>query len=149
LELVRLPPSLAVILAALPSISEISFLDSCVPVLNLNESAELFLLFVSSAFSVKSRGYFGEAAEKCTRAACAPQIRPIRVIRGCLLFPQLVSIRVDSWLASQKRRQVAALQSASRAIGAIRVIRGCLLLLLLVCIRVHSWLAPKILRNFP
>ena len=93
---------------------------------NLCESAELFLLFVSSAFSVKSRGYFGEAAEKCTRAACAPQIRPIRVIRGCLLFPQLVSIRVDSWLASQKRRQVAALQSASRAIGAIRVIGGSL-----------------------
>jgi hypothetical protein len=87
LELVRLPPSLAAILAALPSISEISFLDSCVPVLNLNESAELFLLFVSSAFSVKSRGYFGEAAETFTRAACAPQIRGIResrVIGGSL-----------------------------------------------------------------
>jgi len=43
---------------------------------------------VSSAFSlVKSRGYFGEAAEKCTRAACAPQIRGIResrVIGGSL-----------------------------------------------------------------
>ena len=73
---------------------------------------------------VKSQGYFGEATETFTRAACAPQIRGIRVVCGCLLFPQLVSIRVDSWLASQKRRQVAALQSASREIRVIRVIRG-------------------------
>jgi hypothetical protein len=131
----------------LPSISEIPFLDSCVPYLNLRESAELFLLFVSSV--VKSRGYFGGAAETFTRSACAPQIREIRVIRGCLLFPQLVSIRVDSWLVSQKRRQVAALQSASRAIREIRGIRDLLLFFNWCSIRVDSWLAPKILRNFP
>ena len=60
----------------LPSISEIPFLVS---LFESAQSAELFLLFVSSA---KSRGYFGEAAETFTRAACAPQIRGIRVIRG-------------------------------------------------------------------
>jgi hypothetical protein len=75
------------------------------PYLNLfksAQSAELFLLFVSSASSVvKSRGYFGEAAETFTRAArtqagklCAPQIRGIRVIRGCLLLLLFVPIRV-------------------------------------------------------
>jgi hypothetical protein len=36
------------------------------------------------------------------------------------------SLRVHSWLASQKRQHVAALQSAPRAISEIRVIRGSL-----------------------
>ena len=77
---------------------------------------------------------------------CHPPAAPERCAKagGCLLFLQLVCIRalprrslarrrVDSWLASQKRRQVAALQlrklsrvRASRAIREIRVIRGSL-----------------------
>ena len=40
LKLVRLPPSLAATLAALPSISEIPFLDSCFPAF-LIESVEI------------------------------------------------------------------------------------------------------------
>jgi len=117
----------------LPSISEIPFLVSCVPALNPFKSAQ----------SADSRN----------------PCRPRNPWSSTLL--QLVSIRVDSWLASQsgaksphsvKERAshgAFTLQSASRAIREIRVIRGLLLLLLFVCIRVHSWLAPKILRNFP
>ena len=44
---------------------------------------------------VVTEDYFGETAEIGTRAACAPQIRGIRVIRGCLLLPLFVSIRVQ------------------------------------------------------
>ena len=65
------------------------------------ESAELFLLFVSSASSVvKLRGYFGEAAENMHASRphtagklCAPQTRAIRVMRGCLFLLLFVCIR--------------------------------------------------------
>jgi hypothetical protein len=81
---------------------------------------------------LKSRGYFGEAAETYTRAACAPHIRDIRSLPAVAGHPWLSApslIRVYSCrfvVSSQKRRQVAALQSASRETREIRVIRGSL-----------------------
>ena len=74
------------------------------------------MIFVSSASSVvKSRGYFGEAAETFSgaEAACAPQIRGIRVIRlprrsvcgeggvvFCFIFVRVVFVSIrGSWFS--------------------------------------------------
>src|SRR6476619_6681588 len=87
------------------------FLRSCFPYLTLSAPRVLRLLLgeITRLFR-RGRRKMHASRPHTAGKLCAPQIRPIRVIRGCLLFPQLVSIRVDSWLASQKRRQVAALR---------------------------------------
>src|SRR5438552_1575539 len=54
LKLVRLPPSLAATLAALPSISEIPFLDSCVPAFLIQQSFRSFVLRLFHKFVVIS-----------------------------------------------------------------------------------------------
>ena len=76
---------------------------------NLCESAELVSAFcVLRVLRGEIRGYFGEAAENIhasshtARKLCAPQIRAIRVMRGCLFLLLFVSIRVHSWLALRK-----------------------------------------------